>query len=72
VCAIHITLGDHINKIVEVYVDGIVLRDPASVLIASVKPHDAQHGEVCLGVSSGKLLGFLVSYQGIEVNSEKV
>jgi hypothetical protein len=63
VCAMHKTFGDLIRDLVDVYVDDIVVK-----VKSRVSPLDK-----CLfGVTAGMLLGFLVSYRGVEANPEKI
>ena len=78
----HITLGPQLRKNVEAYVDDIVVKSrEARTLIQDLEETFASlnavnlrlNPEKCVfGVPSGKLLGFLVSHQGIEANPEKV
>jgi hypothetical protein len=80
--AMHKTFGDLIRDLIEVYVDDIVVKVKSS---ASLLDNLALiFGRLCLtrtklnpekcvfGVTAGKLLGFLVSYRGIEANLEKI
>ena len=77
----HIALGQQLGRNVEAYVDDIVLKTlEARTLIedlgetcANLRKVDLRlNPEKCVfGVPSGKLLGFLVSQRGIEVNPEK-
>jgi hypothetical protein len=78
----HKTLGDLIRDLVEVYVDDIIVKvkSRASLLDNLALVFD----RLCLtrtklnpnhfvfGVTVGKLLGFLVSYRGIEANPKKI
>jgi hypothetical protein len=76
------TFGDLIRDRVEVYVDDIVVKTKrGSTLVEDLtlvfdKPRATRtklKPKKCVfGVSAGKLLGFLVSYRGIEANPEKV
>jgi hypothetical protein len=80
--AMHKTFGDLIRYLIEVYVDDIVvkIKSHASLLdnLAHVfdrlrSTHTKLNPDKCvLGVTTGKLLGFLVSYQGIKANPEKI
>jgi hypothetical protein len=78
VCAMHKTFGDLMRDLVEVYVDDIVvkIKSLASLLDNLALVID-RLPSMCMklnldkcvfGVTSGKLLGFLVSYQAIEAN----
>jgi hypothetical protein len=78
----HKTFGDLIRDLVEVYVDDIIVKVKSctSLLDNLTLVFD----RLCLtrtklnsdkrvfGVTAGKLLGFLVSYRGIEANPEKI
>jgi hypothetical protein len=76
------TFGDLIRDKVEVYVDDIVVKTKkGSTLVEDMTLVFDRLRATCtklnpdkcvFGVSAGKLLGFLVSYQGIEANSEKI
>jgi len=76
------TFGDLITNIVEVYVDDIVVKTRVgSTLVEDLTlifdrlrtTRTKLNPEKCVfGVSVGKLLGFLVSHQGIEANPAKV
>jgi hypothetical protein len=80
--AMHKTFGDLIRDLVEVYVDDIIIKvkSHTSLLDNLALVFD----RLCLtrtklnlnkcvfGVTAGKFLGFLVSYQGIEANPEKI
>jgi predicted Rdx family selenoprotein len=80
--ATHITLGPHIGKILELYVDDIVVKTRKSdsilsdldVVFQSLRRNKMMlNPEKCVfGVAAGKLLGFLVSHRGIEANPEKI
>jgi hypothetical protein len=82
VCAMHKTFSDLIRDLVEVYVDDIVIKvkSRASLLDNLALVFDRLrltrtklNPDKCVfGVIMGKLLGFLVSYQGIEANPEKI
>jgi hypothetical protein len=76
------TFGDLIWDKVEIYVDDIVVKtregsaiveDLALVFGKLRATRTKLNPEKCIfGVSAGKLLGFLVSYRGIEANPEKI
>jgi hypothetical protein len=76
------TFGDLIRDKVEVYVDDIVVKtkrgstlveDLTLVLDKLRATRTKLNPDTCVfGVSTGKLLGFLVSYRGIEANPEKI
>jgi hypothetical protein len=78
----HKTFGDLIRDLVEVYVDDIVIKvkSHASLLdnLALVSnrlclTHTKLNPDKCVfRVTTGKLLGFLVPYRGIEANTEKI
>jgi hypothetical protein len=80
--AMYKTFGDLIRDLVEVYVDGIVvkIKSHSSLLDNLAIVFDRLHStctilnpDKCVfGVSIGKLLGFLVLHQGIEANLEKI
>jgi hypothetical protein len=80
--AMHKTFGDLIRDLVEVHVDDIVvkIKSHASLLDNLALAFDRLRStrtklnpEKCVfRVIAGKLLGFLVSYWGIEVNPEKI
>jgi hypothetical protein len=76
------TFGDLIRDKVEVYVDDIMVKtkrgstlvedltlvfDKLRATRTKLNPH-----KCVFGVTAGKLLGFLVSYRGIEANPEKI
>jgi hypothetical protein len=78
----HKIFSDLIRDLVEVYVDDIVVKvkSRASLLdnlalafdrlrLTCTKLNPAKY---VFGVTAGKLLGFLVSYRGIEANLEKI
>jgi hypothetical protein len=79
--AVHKTFGDVFRYLVEVYVDDIIVRikSRASLLdnLALVfdrlcSTRTKLNSDKCVfRVTPSKLLGFLVSYQGIEANPEK-
>jgi hypothetical protein len=76
------TFGDLIRDRVDVYVDDIVVKTKrGSTLVEDLTlvfdklwaTRTKLNPEKCVfGVSAGKLLGFLVSHRGIEVNPEKI
>jgi hypothetical protein len=78
----HKTFGDLIRDLVEVYVDGIIVKvkSSASLLDNLALVFDRLrltrtklNPDKCVfGVTVGKLLGFLVSCRGIEANPEKI
>jgi ribonuclease HI len=74
--------GDLIRDKVEIYVDDIVVKtregsaivEDLTLVFGKLRATRTKLNlEKCIfGVSTGKLLGFLVSYRGIEANSEKI
>jgi hypothetical protein len=76
------TFGDLIRDKVEVYVDDIVVKTKrGSTLVEDLTlvfnklraTRTKLNPDKCVfGISAGKLLGFLVSYRGIEANPEKI
>jgi alkylhydroperoxidase/carboxymuconolactone decarboxylase family protein YurZ len=76
------TFGDLIRDKVEVYVDDIVVKTKrGSTMVEDLTlvfdklraTHTKLNPDKCVfGVSTGKLLGFLVSHWGIEANPEKI
>jgi hypothetical protein len=76
------TFGDLIQDKVEVYVDDIVVKTrKGSTIVEDLTlvfdklraTRTKLNSEKCIfGVFAGKLLGFLVSYRGIEANPEKI
>jgi hypothetical protein len=82
VCAMHKTFSDLIRDSVEVYVDDIVakiksrvsLSDNLALVFNRLRSTRMKlNPDKCVfGVTAGKLLGFLVSYRGIEANLEKI
>jgi hypothetical protein len=76
------TFGDLIRDKVEVYVDDIVVKTKrGSTLVEYLTlvfdklraTRTKLNPDKCIfGISAGKLLGFLVSYRGIEANPEKI
>jgi hypothetical protein len=79
--AMNKTFGDLIGDLIEVYVDDIVvkIKSHASLLDNLAQVFDRLRttrtklnpNNCVFKVTTGKLLGFLVSYQGIEANPEK-
>jgi hypothetical protein len=82
VCTIHKTFSDLIRDMIEVYVDDIIvkIKSHASLLDNLALVFDRLHStrtklnlDKCVfGVTTGKLLGFLIPYRGIEANPEKI
>jgi hypothetical protein len=78
----HKTFGDLIRDLVEVYVDGIIVKvksrafllDNLAIVFDRLRlTHTKLNLDKCVfGVTAGKLLGFLVSYLGIEANPVKI
>jgi hypothetical protein len=78
----HHVFGDHIGRTVEAYVDDIVVKTrKADDLVSDLRiafgclraNRVKLNPEKCVfGVPRGMLLGYIVSQQGIEANSEKV
>jgi hypothetical protein len=76
------TFGDLIRDKVEVYVDDIMVKTKrGSTLVEDLTlvfdklraTRTKLNPDKCVfGISAGKLLGFLVSYRGIEANPEKI
>jgi hypothetical protein len=76
------TFGDLIRDKVEVYVDDIMVKTKrGSTLVEELTlvfdklraTHTKLNPDKCVfGISAWKLLGFLVSYRGIEANPEKI
>jgi hypothetical protein len=81
-CAMHKTFGDLIRDLIKVYVDDIVVKikscaslldNHALVLDRLRSTRTKLNPNKCVfRVTAGKLLGFLVSYRGIEANPEKI
>jgi hypothetical protein len=79
--AMHKTFGDLIRDLIEVYVDGIIakIKSHSSLLENLAIVYDRLRSACTMlnpdncvfRVSTGKLLGFLVSHWGIEANLEK-
>ena len=75
-------LETQIGKIVEAYVDDVVVKtrhvdsliDDLRLTFDNLRTHDIKlNPEKCVfGVSAGKLLGFIVSNRGIEANPAKI
>jgi hypothetical protein len=82
VCVVHKTSRDLIRDLIEVYVDDIVVKikscssllDNLTIVFGRLcSTHMKLNLNKCVsGVSTGKLLGFLVSHRGIEANPEKI
>jgi hypothetical protein len=82
VCVMHKTSRDLIRDLIEVYVDDIVVKikscssllDNLTIVFGRLcSTHMKLNLNKCVsGVSTGKLLGFLVSHRGIEANPEKI
>jgi hypothetical protein len=80
--AIHKTFSDLIRDLIEVYVDDIIvkIKSHASLLDNLALVFDRLRStrtklnlDKCVfGITAGKLLGFLVSYWGIEANPKKI
>jgi hypothetical protein len=81
-CAMHKTFDDLIRDLVEAYVDDIVVKikshpsllDNLTLVFDRLRSTRTKlNTDKCVfGVTAGKLLGFLVSYQGIEANPKKI
>jgi hypothetical protein len=81
-CAMHKTFGDLIRDLIEVYVDDIIvkIKSRASLLDNLAQVFDwlrttrikLNLNKCVFGVTTGKLLSFLVSYRRIEANPEKI
>ena len=75
-------LEKQIDKIVEAYVDDVVIKtrhietliDDLRLTFDNLQTYDIkQNPEKCVfGIPSGKLLGFIVSNRGIEANPAKI
>jgi hypothetical protein len=82
VCAMHKIFRDLIRDMVEVYVDDIIVKnkshpslsDNLAIVFGSLRSTRMmlKPNRCVFRVSAGKLLGFLVSHQGIEANPEKI
>jgi hypothetical protein len=80
--ALHKTFGDLIRDLVEVYVDDIVVKVKSCVSLLDnlalvfdrlrLTRTKLNPDKCVFEVTTGKLLGFLVSCRGIEVNLEKI
>jgi hypothetical protein len=80
--AMHKTFGDLIRDLVEVYVDDIVIKvksrmsllDNLALVFDRLRLNYTKLNldKWVFGAIAGKLLGFLVSYWGIEANPEKI
>jgi hypothetical protein len=80
--AIQTCLADHWGKLVEAYVDDVVIKTENSenfiedlqLIFNSLRRYRWKlNPEKCVfGVPAGKLLGFIVSHRGIEANPEKI
>jgi hypothetical protein len=80
--AMHKTFGDLIRDLVEVYVDDIIIKVKSHMSLLDnlalvfdrlrLTRTKLNPNKCVFGVTAGKLLGFLVSYQGIEANPEKI
>jgi hypothetical protein len=80
--ALHKTFGDLIRVLIEVYVDDIVvkIKSRASLLDNLTQVSNRLRStrtklnpdKYVFGVTTDKLLSFLVSYRGIEANPEKI
>jgi hypothetical protein len=80
--AMHKIFGDLIRDLVEVYVNDIVIKVKSSVSLLDnlaivfdrlCLTRTKLNTDKCVfGVTAGKLLGFLVSYRGIEANPERI
>jgi hypothetical protein len=80
--AMHKTFGVLIRDLIQVYVDDIIVKIKSRALLldnlASVfeklrSTRTKLNPDKCVfGVTAGKLLGFLVSRQGIDANPEKI
>jgi hypothetical protein len=76
------TFRDRIRDKVQIYVDDIVVKtrersaivEDLALLFGKLQAtHTKLNPEKCIfGVTAGKLLGFLVSYRGIEANPKKI
>jgi hypothetical protein len=82
VSAMHNSFGDLIRNLIEVYVDDIVvkIKSYVSLLDNLTQVFDRLRStrtklnpnKCVFRVTASKLLGFLVSYRGIEANPEKI
>jgi hypothetical protein len=82
VCVMHKTFSDLIRDLVEVYVDDIVINVKSRVSLLDnlalvfdrlrLTRTKLNPNKCVFWITVGKLLGFLVSYRGIEANPEKI
>jgi hypothetical protein len=82
VCAMHKIFMDLIRDLIEVYIDDIIVKikshssmlDNITIVFDKLRSTRTKlNPDKCVfRVSVGKLLGFLVLHQGIEVNPEKI
>jgi hypothetical protein len=82
ICVMHNTFGDIIRDLVEVYIDDIIVKVKSCTSLLDnltlvfdrlCLTRTKLNSDKCVfGVTAGKLLGFLISYRGIEVNPEKI
>jgi hypothetical protein len=82
VCAMHKTFSDLIRDLIEVYVDDIIIKiksresllDNLALVFDKLRSMRAKlNPDKCVfRITTGKLLGFQVSYRGIEANPEKI
>jgi hypothetical protein len=82
VCTMYKTFRDLIRDLLEVYVDDIIIKikshssllDNLAIVFDRLRSTCTMlNPDRCVfGVSTGKLLGILVSHRGIEANSEKI
>jgi hypothetical protein len=82
VCALHKIFRDLIRDLIEVYIDDIIIKiksrssmlDNITIVFDKLRSTRTKlNPDKCVfRVSVGKLLGFLVLHQGIEVNPEKI
>jgi hypothetical protein len=80
--AIHKTFGDLIRGLIEVYVDDIIVKikmhasllDNLAIVVNRLRSTRTKlnPNKCVFGVTTRKLLGFLVSHRGIEANPEKI
>jgi hypothetical protein len=80
--AMHKTFGDLIRDLVEVYVDDIIIKikshasllDNLALIFDRLRTTRTKlNPDKCVfGVTTGKLLGFLVSHRGIKANLKKI
>jgi hypothetical protein len=82
VCVLHKIFRDLIRDLIEVYIDDIIIKiksrssmlDNITIVFDKLRSTRTKlNPDKCVfRVSVGKLLGFLVLHQGIEVNPEKI